>query len=81
MEMVSTRSRSPKEDLIEMDRTDLNSVDTKEALAVGSIWPTLLQTRQRSVDALQYQSDKMDTQLNPLALYVAGIDEKLSDLN
>lgn len=57
----------------------------KETLKVREdIWVSLLHTMQLSVNAIQYQSDKMDLQLsvlNSLSIFVANIDGKLAELN
>ena len=54
-ETVGTGNRSHMEGA-KSNRKEVNSVGTREALPAGSVWPALLQTMQRSVDALQSQS-------------------------
>lgn len=47
-------------------------------------WPIALDILHRSADAMTYQANKMDIQislLNTLAVYVAKIDDKISNLN
>ncbi|KAJ1099211.1 hypothetical protein NDU88_004315 [Pleurodeles waltl] len=61
-----------------------NHVASPTLTETSSAWPQLLQTLHSTVLALNYHSDKLDVQvdlLNTLASYVAGIDQKIENLN
>lgn len=61
-----------------------NLKDDTRGIDHGDAWASLLKTVQLLVEALQYQTDKMDLQLsllNTLAVYVVAIAGKLGNLN
>lgn len=72
-------------DSFSTDQTKKSSKESSQRKEQNtSTWNSLLNTIQLDVEALQYQSEKMEIQLtllNILAVFTAGIDEKLGNLN